>query len=188
MKIAFIHIPKTGGASVYRWWYKNLSNSNFQFVRNGHEFIGNIKENYDKSFTITRNTWNRLISLYVFQEQKCYQKIRKNYKVDFYKDILRAWSKGIEYYIEYSLDNNFNGTHCQIEYTKGVEHVFSTENLKQDFSTIQRWADCYIPLEKNVHVGNYNKKQFMTTKFIDFVGNNFQKEIEYFSYTPILDK
>jgi len=81
MKIAFVHIPKTGGASVYRWWYKNLRNSNFQFVRNGHEFIGNIKEDYDKSFTITRNTWNRLISLYVFQEQKCYQKIRKNHQL-----------------------------------------------------------------------------------------------------------
>ena len=83
-------------------------------------------------------------------------------------------------------DNNFNGTTSQLEYIKGVEHVFATENLSKDFKKIQQWANCNIPLEKNVHVGQYNKKDFMTTEYIDFVGNNFQDEIEYFAYQPIL--
>ena len=186
MKLAFVQIPKTGGASVYRWWYTNLKDTNFQFIRNDHLFLDSIDDDYETSFTITRNTFNRLISLYIFQKIKCEQKIRKNYKVDHYNKLLEVWNKGIIYYINYSLDNNFNGTTSQLEYIKGVEHVFATENLSKDFKKIQQWANCNIPLEKNVHVGQYNKKDFMTTEYIDFVGNNFQDEIEYFAYQPIL--
>ena len=47
--------------------------------------------------------------------------------------MLEVWNKGIIYYINYSLDNNFNGTTSQLEYIKGVEHVFATENLSEDF-------------------------------------------------------
>ena len=184
MKVAFVHIPKTGGASVYRWWYKNLKDSSFQFIRNDHLFLDSIQEQYDTSFTITRNTFNRLISLYVFQKVKCDQRLRKNYKVDYYNKMLEVWNKGIIYYLEYSLDNNMNGVTSQLKYIKDVEHIFSNETLSADFKKIQKWSNCYIPLERNVHVGTYNKKDFMTAEFIKLVSNRFADEIEYFNYQP----
>ena len=186
MKVLFVHIPKTAGGSVYRWWNNNCKDSNFQLIRNKHFTANETFEEYDTSFTVTRNTFDKLISLYVFQEHKCYQKLRKNYKVDFYNSILDAWNKGIIYYLEYALENQFNGVKSQVEYIQNVEHVLSTENLKNDFKKVQRWANCYVPLEKNVHVGKYNKKDFMTTEYIKFVEKNFDNELTYFNYKPRL--
>jgi len=186
MKVAFVHIPKTGGASVYRWWYQNLKDSQYQLIRNDHLFLNSIQENYDTSFTITRNTWDRLISLYVFQKVKCEQRIPKNYKVEHYTKMLDVWHKGIEYYIDYSLDKGYNGTTSQLEYIKGVENIFSNETLSDDFKKIKKWFQCDIPLKRNVHIGKYNKKDYLTPKFIDFVYKRFEKEIEYFSYCPTL--
>lgn len=184
MNVLFVHIPKTAGGSIFRWWLNNCQESNFKIIRNKHLTLADATQSFDKSFTVTRNTFDKLISLYVFQEHKCYQKLRKNYKVDFYNNILDAWNKGITYYLEYALDNQFNGVKSQVDYIEGVEHIFSTENLKNDFKTIQDWSNCYIPLEKNVHVGNYNKKDFLTKEYISFVEKHFEKEIEYFNFKP----
>ena len=184
MKVLFVHIPKTGGGSVYRWWNTNLKNSNFQLIRNQHLTAQDATQKYDTSFTVTRNTFNKLISLYVFQEHKCYQRIRKNYKIDFYKDILKAWNKGIVYYLEYAIDNEFNGVKSQVEYIQGVEHVLSTENLKEDFKLIQQWSNCNIPLKKNVHVGSYDKNSFFTKEYIKFIEKNFEPELDLFGYKP----
>lgn len=184
MKVLFVHIPKTAGGSIFRWWLHNCQYTNFELIRNKHLTISEATQNFDKSFTVTRNTYDKLISLYVFQEHKCYQKIRKNYKVDFYNSILNAWNKGIIYYLEYALDNQFNGVKSQVEYSRGVDHIFSTENLKNDFKIVQDWANCHIPLEKNVHVGKYNKKDFMTNEYIKFIEKNFEDEIEQFEFKP----
>ena len=98
--------------------------------------------------------------------------------------MLEVWNKGIIYYLEYSLDNNMNGVTSQLKYIKDVEHIFSNETLSTDFKKIQKWSNCYIPLERNVHVGIYNKKDFMTADFIKLVSNRFADEIEYFNYQP----
>ena len=184
MKVLFVHIPKTAGGSIYRWWLNNCQDTDFQLIRNKHFTLNENTQQYDKSFTVTRNTFDKLISLYVFQEHKCYQKIRKNYNVDFYNNILEAWNKGITYYLEYAIDNQFNGVKSQVEYVKDVDYIFSTENLDNDFKTIHKWSNCYTPLEKNVHIGKYNRKDFMTPAYISFIEKNFQDELEYFNYTP----
>lgn len=186
MKVAFVHIPKTGGASIYRWWHLNFKDSDFQIIRNQHLFLNSITEPYDTSFTITRNTYDKLISLYVFQKFKCHQKIRKGYNVSWYENILNIWNKGIIYYLKYSLENNFNGVTSQLDYIDGVEHIFSTENLKNDFKKIQKWANTNVPLTIDVHVQSYNKRDFMTPEYIKFVETHFSKEIEYFNYSPNL--
>lgn len=186
MNVVFVHIPKTAGGSIYRWWSTNCKDSDFQLIKNKHLILQDATQLYDTSFTVTRNTYDKLISLYVFQEHKCYQKIRKKYKVDFYEEILNAWNKGITYYLSYAIDNNFNGVKSQLEYIKGVEHIFSTENLLHDFQKIQTWSNCFVPLQKNVNVGKYNKNDFMTSEYIKFIEKNFEDEIEYFNYKPNL--
>lgn len=186
MKVLFVHIPKTAGGSIFRWWMNNCQHSNFELIRNKHLTLTEATQSFDKSFTVTRNTYDKLISLYIFQEHKCYQKLRKNYKVDFYNDILKAWNKGIIYYLQYALENQFNGVKSQVEYTQGVDHIFDTQTLKEDFKLIQKWSECYIPLERNVHVGVYNKKKFMTQEYIKFIENNFEEEIQHFNYKPRL--
>jgi hypothetical protein len=184
MNVLFVHIPKTAGGSIYRWWNTNLADSKFQLIRNKHLTASDATQQYDTSFTVTRNTYNKLISLYVFQEHKCYQKIRKNYKINFYNNILDAWNKGIVYYLQYAIDNEFNGVKSQVEYIQGVEHILSTENLKEDFKLIQQWSNCNTPLEKNVHVGQYNKDNFLTKDYVRFIEKNFEEEIELFNYKP----
>lgn len=184
MNLAFVHIPKTGGASIYRWWYNNFKDSNVQIIRNGHNTIDKIGLNYDKSFTVTRNTFNKCISLYVFQESKCKQRIRKNVNPDYYYKVLEIHSKGIIPYLQWAIDTCHVGVKSQLDYIKGVDIVLSTENLNNDFIKIQSFFDTDLPLEKNVHVGNYNKKDFIDKKYIKFIENNFEEELDFFNYKP----
>ncbi len=186
MKVVFIHIPKTGGGSVFDWWNKNLKDSDFQLIRNKHCMLDVVKEPYDTSFTITRNTFDRLISLYSFVEEQCYKAFAKKRNIKANKKKLEAFNKGLIYYINYAFDNSIEGSLSQIDYIKGVDHIFKTETLKNDFKKIQQWANCSIPLRKNIHVGKYNKKHFMTPDFIKLVSTLYEKEIEYFNYKPIL--
>ena len=94
MKIAFVHIPKTGGGSIVEWYKRN--NLQSQFVFHGHkdiEYIKAIDNSFNTSFCVVRNTYSRLISAYVFSEAKFRKNIAKGYRVNEMSELLAAWER-----------------------------------------------------------------------------------------------
>jgi sulfotransferase famil protein len=64
----FIHIPKTGGKSVQRFFRTNWQNHK-DISRYAQELDPRIFKSYYK-FTVVRNPWDRIVSDYNYQKKK----------------------------------------------------------------------------------------------------------------------
>lgn len=191
-----VHIPKTAGGSIRRWFGSNVDGSKFQLV-GGHNFIEGISKehpNYEYSFAVVRNTYHRIISGYVFARYKQQQKFNKQSKrsfeqqnhvvFDHAKKMLAVFDKGIEYFVEYSQENASIISIPQTRWIQGVDHVFQHDNLNHDFKKIQKDVNCSIPLEKTHHVLKYNRQDYLNKKFIKVVEKYYENEIQYFNFKP----
>ena len=192
MKVAFVHIPKTAGASVQAWLKQN---------RIHHQPIGHLTlderekrhlpTKYDISFTIVRNTYSRMLSLYNWGKHKIPKSIwraKKQNKTDmlenYFYPMQRAWEKGIVYYIDYCIANELRNVKCQTDFIQDVNIILKYESLQQDFLTIQNLVNCREPLSQQVH--NYKNKTVneYSTEYIRCIKKHFNKDLDYFGYTP----
>lgn len=184
MKVAFVHIPKTAGGSIHTWLKDNHEN-HFEY-HTGHRFLNEIYETNgvcDFSFTCTRNTYSRMISLYNWNGHKLYRKYYKSGKTQFVDEI-SAHEKGIVEYMYWARENNKLVTISQLEWIKGVDIILTQENLKEDFKIIQNKLNCYNTLPTHVHKRNYVAKDFYTKDFKLAIEDLFGDEIEHFKYLP----
>ena len=195
-KIVMVHIPKTAGGSIERWFGSNVDTANFRLV-SSHRFIeGLAKENptFEYSFAVVRNTYDRIISGYLFLKHKQELKLRKQSKkkttdrnlevYDHALKMLKIYDKGLEYFVEYAQENPTIISFPQIRWIQGVDHIFRMENLVEDFKKIQKDVNCFVPLDKTNHVLQYNKQEYMTKKFISVVEKYYTDEIQFFNYKP----
>lgn len=189
MKLAFVHIPKAAGGSIKKWLRKNVSPGNYVDI--GHHTLEQYGlSDFDKSFCVVRNTYDRLISLYTFGEIKFPKAIRKakksNDQVQLNRiyDLQNAYQQGIVSFLKKYKELQWT-PQSQLDYIKNVNYVLRFENLKEDFQIIQRELNCYEPLEKNVHVQrSYKSSDYFTLDFIDYVNENFKEEINHFNFQP----
>lgn len=189
--ILFVHIPKAAGGSVKMW----ASDNQTHFVTFGHYTIPQLKaigKTWITSFAITRNTYQRMASLYIWSEikaQKYLQIGRKNLKVS--KRILKHHPKGIAHFTEWYV-NEVHDFHSQLEYIQGVDILLAYENLNKDFKLIQELTGIHAPLprskssrfeeEHKVHQQHLNS--LITDDYIQTIDRLFPDEIEYFGYLP----
>ena len=179
-----MHIPKAAGGSVRHWFRRN----NIDLVYIKHKPIPYVLDyEFDQSFTVIRNTYHRLHSLYNFNIYNLPRKLskkRNSYSAERVEQIeaeLQAMDRGLDTWIDFYLQEIKPWT--LKEWCEGVEHVFRIENLNSDFKLIQQQYNCYDPLLKESHV-NTDKKIAMTGKFVHKIFQYFREEIEYYQYKP----
>ena len=186
---AFVHIPRTAGGSIKLWAQQN----NIPLTVFGHYTAIQLKEitTWNQCFTVTRNTYSRLISLYLFSKPKAEKNIRLVRKyVEISKQVLENHSKVIEYFTKWYV-TEIPTFYNQLEYIKGVDILLSFENLIQDFTKIQSIIGCQAPLvqskhkkyTKKFHAPSVTPKELLTTGYINTIKYLFAEELDYFDYT-----
>lgn len=129
--ITFIHIPRTGGSSITEWFRDNTS-----YIKNTyhHKFASEIYNPSSLIFTVVRNPWDRIVSIYSYLINNIEV---FTYNFDFF--ICNIFKTG-----------KFDGKKIstpQVRWIEpGVTHVLRFENLEEDFKIIQDILQCYEPL------------------------------------------
>jgi len=196
-KITFIHIPKSAGTSLRKCLSEN--DENFRQVGQGHSIIkdGMPKEIRDyKTFTVVRNPWDRMVSLYKFcTEIKTNSRIGpKGYFIPN-KDII-----GLDFNIW--LTTKFHGV-FKVKSLKGrsltkipqlewidmpnnkiaVDHILRFENINEDFKSF--CGEVGIPNYELPYMNKTNRKhysEYYNDKSIDWVSKYFERDIKEFGY------
>lgn len=192
MKIAFVHVPKAAGGSIKNWLTKNIGRENYAYT--GHFSLSDKKDilpEYDKSFCVVRNTYDRLISLYTWMNLKFPRVIKKATNAGNEENLNKALKlkeghdKGLIPFFETYQELNWTNL-SQLHYIKGIDYILRYETLDNDFKIIQEKLNCFEPLEKISHVQkSYDKKIFYTDDFKNYVIKNFEEELDFFQYSPL---
>ena len=175
-RLFFVHIPKNAGTSVKKWGEDN----SIGFMEYKHKELKNLHDRFPnhtdcKSFAIIRNTYERMVSYYMYS---------KNLKRRIPSDLTKVAAFGPVEWLDFAIKNKKDVSWSQTRWIDGVDHVLRYENLQEDFKIIQELTGCYEPLPfENVSkrqeekANLYNNNEFMT-----LIETQFKKEIEYFNY------
>ena len=148
MNIAFVHVPKAAGGSIRNWLEKNSKEYNFSF-QGGHAFLDELRDQtetpFDWSFSIVRNSYNRMISAYVFMNRKINDRIKRCRKqsldeeMKYWIDLDNVHKKGICYFLQHmKFENNSHRFFTsQLEWINGVSCILKYENIDEEFKIVQ---------------------------------------------------
>lgn len=193
----FIHIPKSAGMSIRSWITTNVNTSEDKKIYcYGHVTYQQVKENnpeVDWSFTIVRNSYERLVSLYLYTQRKSLRRMEKAIKRGekdegnefVYNKTQLGLIPFLDFFLQNKTDNNFLMLlrTNQVEYAKGVDYILRHENLNEDFKIVQEKVNCYIPLTQDRNFMGIDKTPFYTNEYFKFVEKHFEEELEQFKYT-----
>lgn len=213
-KIIFTHIPKTGGGSIEHLFARTpwLLERDGRLGQHGtlqkaHDIYGNLSEY--RMFTVVRNTYHRIVSLYCmpyFQDGRGFMQMElidnKKRKLllekgegfvtfpVFYNRIYEKFKEDggkFHYGEDYFYYNGINDTipdHLE---------VIAFENLETEFEKL--WCEKW-ELEMNIKFPHMNKNGrsdskssvrdhlIRDPKFIKVVEEVYEKEIDYFNFSP----
>ena len=169
-KVTFIHIPKTAGTSISRWYFENILNTiEDKYILKNHIFSNEIENLAPITFAVVRNPWDRLVSMYVFIKK--YRLVSEDFN-DFVFHKIKIWCFGI-----HTLSTP------QIRWIEpGVTHLLRFENLEEDFKIIQKIFQCYepLPLSNKTHHDHY--RTYYNDETRQAVAEMFKEDIEAFGY------
>jgi len=182
-KIAFIHIPRTGGSSISRWYLKNIlsvpDSNDFKYNLKGHAFLIEIEKPAPIKFTVVRNPWDRVVSMYIFIKYntsifiQCYipKLIPEDFN-DFVLNKIKIW-----YFGDHKLSTP------QVRWIEpGVTHLLRFENLEKDFKIIQDIFQCYEPLGMKNKTEHDHYRTYYNDETRQAVAEMFKEDIEAFGY------
>lgn len=188
--LTFVHIPRSAGTSIGHWLKDNKGNSSYQEWYN-HPRL-QAMDPKGVSFTVVRNPWDRIVSLYHFS---------KNVKVQGYPHISNEWAQnyinqinGITEWPDFetwvvNLETfkmpevfPFTMLTQQTHWANGLNIVLHYENLEQEFTKIQELVNCYNPLQKENSSTHDNYKYLYTSKTKDLIYKWFKEDIDTWGY------
>lgn len=188
--LSFVHIPRSAGTSIGHWLKANKGNSSYQEWYN-HPRLDEMNPT-GTTFTVVRNPWDRIVSLYHFS---------KNVKVQGYPNISNEWAQNyinhLNGFIEWPdfetwvihLENfkmpeifPFTMLTPQVHWADNLDIVLHYENLEQEFVKIQEILGCYAPLAKENTSVRDNYKYVYTSKTKDLVYKWFKEDIYNWGY------
>jgi hypothetical protein len=177
--LAFIHIPKTGGISIANWlitYFKNIE------IIDRHPSIFELKEKFqfDKSFAVVRNPWDRAVSGYfsILQNKPKWLTNHQKFEKEF-----PSFSSWLERGLTLNVGSKWTLGTSQADWIDDSCKVLKFETLNDDFIQIQDQLNFHAPLLKlntSVH-GTY--QHYYNSDQIKLIGKIFEKDIEKFKYT-----
>lgn len=194
----FIHIPKTGGVSVYRSLFSSQENQttvksigHFSLKDYGIIFGHDKLKEYFK-FTLVRNPWSRLLSSYKFMKKGGFHPrdaawTEKNLsKFSSFNDFIVQWLnhrniyRSLHFIPQYEFLISRNGQ-------TNIDFIGKLEDINSDFSRIKDKLriDCKL-IHHNQSSSNRKKinyRDFYTEETRDIVAHVYRKDIEMFNYT-----
>jgi hypothetical protein len=166
--ITFIHIPKTAGSSISR--YLELQNE-INYNSNDHVFLSEIENSAPITFTVVRNPWDRVVSMYAFMKSRSPELIAKDFN-DFLLNKIKIWDFG----------GKILST-PQIRWIEpGVTHLLRFENLEKDFKIIQDIFQCYVPLTMTNKTKHEHYRTYYNDETQQVIAEMFKEDIEAFGY------
>jgi len=187
IRLLHLHIPKTAGSSIREWFLYNCLHRKYIYV--GHNLNDLYTRKHDKSFTVVRNTYDRIISVWEWALQtrrgdlETAKFLNKPEKIKLFNEQLRHIDKGTIDYLEFCIDENDPMVCNQIEWSKDIDYVLRLEELDNDFSFIAKVVKWEKPLNFREKEISYDKNKYLNNKdFINFVNKHWGDEIEHFKY------
>lgn len=189
LNLLYIHIPKCAGTSIQRAFEKNCRRTGKRLKKwKPHRSIIKLREkNIIKSkkpysFTVVRNTWDRMVSVY-------HQEIRHK----------RRYDKKLYYHF---IDIGFNGwveeegtkeldfVHNQLHYIADEQHnilvdkVLRFENLEQEFAEMlkERGIEPFPLGKHNARKDKAKYRDIYNDKSRQIIAEYYKPEIELFGY------
>jgi Sulfotransferase family len=193
--ITFVQIPKNAGTSIGSWLKENRGTSSYQEWYN-HPTHSRIYSPDNFSFTVIRNPWDRMVSMYFFIKNWTSpdpsvtnsDEIRQFiYKINNFNQFpsFEVWLKNIK---------NFKLPHWiqwrpidpQLSWLNvPVNHVIRYENLKQDFQKIQEMFNVYTELPELLVTKGITRtdyKDYYNSETKQIVLDYFKEDIEKWQY------
>lgn len=186
MKVAYVHIPKTGGGSIKHWWATNVS-LRHDMITSGHqnleEILRTTEQSIDTSFTLVRNSWGRLISAYVFAENKIKKKLSKYPNDPNWSESFSKYRSGIIPWLEWMQSHDHINVRCQVRYSEGVQHIIRGHSA----DAWQRFLNVLgvtLRPSRTHRVLDYDPSVYMSREYVDWVADHYQDEIKEFGFQP----
>jgi len=203
VNILFIHIPKTGGTSIDRYFSKKfdilLNNSSlynnslvlYQKIDNGngintslqhmkyntimqHRDTFNINIENLEIITAVRNPYHRIVSDLFFTNKITRDSSKEDVYIAMQEYIVTLWDNhGIPQYF-FLLDENNN----LIQNVK----IMRMESLQFDMIELG-YTD--FDVKTNCNGNNVNYNDYLNTDSINLINNYYEKDFEFFGYTKI---
>lgn len=181
-RATFIHIPKTGGTSFYHWTEENLDNFIIKYKHRDLSGLEKIWGDLGYTFTIVRNPFDRMVSLYHYQKQYIEN-------VDTSVNDFRAWISNINLNQRnpkrLKQKNVWKSTlKNQVDWidVNKINLIIKFENLDKEFKKLQAMFRCYKPLPKKNSSSHKNYKIYYDTKTKNIIKDIFYKDLELLNY------
>jgi len=203
----FIHVPRTGGTSFYKWVQKNIRNyvklPEHNYATGSIENAQKTWNNLGTTFSFVRNPYSRLVSMYEYQYAKA-KILIKDYQPgslrgDGYLDHLRLIAlsrKGFNYWIECICTNKteiyniYDGDPNQVSVNSWFSGqmpniVIKTEELNTEFYKIQdllTGGSCRDPLPWVNTVDHKPYQEYYNDNTRQMVAEKFKDDLTMFGY------
>ena len=194
----FVHIPKTGGISIYRSLFASKEkNRPVQSI--GHFTAENYEAIFGKTlfneyfkFAFVRNPWSRVFSAYQFLKQGGFH-LRDEV---WAKTNLSKFSSFEDFVVEWINSRNiYNALHFipQYEFLTSsdgkirIDFIGKLENIESDFDRLKiiLGIDCqlkYLNKTKSENRKTTIYKDFYTKNTQDIIARVYRRDIEAFNY------
>ena len=196
-KILYIHIPKTGGISVNKW-FQELDPDAGSISERKHDSLISLKQKHGTKFdsyfklAVVRNPWSRAVSLYEYRKKMLRGNIR-NWPLHWpsRNDVEKMTFKEV---VQNSLIERQEGrrvswleSHCSswitLDEKIAVDFVCKQENLENDLRKVTEKLGLTMPDLPRL---NTTQKAEYTTYYDDFSRNVIAKkcalDIKNFGY------
>jgi hypothetical protein len=192
-KLLFIHIPKTGGYSVRRYYnfivprkvYKQR-NHKF-FVNNQHATSKEIKQFHPKEWNsyfkvcVVRNPWARFVSFYHhFINRK--DRVKSHFDFEFFIKNYFSDPKKIFHGPLFTSSVNFIKP-CSTWIANDVDMIMKLETIGNDIKTLNRKLK--LSNKPMLHINKTKHKpysHYYTDETRELIAENYKVDIERFSY------
>jgi hypothetical protein len=181
-----IHIPKNAGRCIL-YWLEQLEN-----IQDIHKIEhGSITDfdsfNYSYSFTVVRNPYSRIVSLY----KEAFRILENRRPIAGYIESMgldiKNWRKGLNYFVEEILPRKrlYPLLKPQFSYVCrdskiDVDYLIHFEDISKEFKKIQQLEDCFSNL---YHIGKgVDIQEDLTYNSKKIIQNFYSQDFLYLGY------
>ena len=186
-KCIFIHIPKTGGNSIYEALFSKNSNGHIRYSEYQEENSKKFQEYF--KFAIVRNPWDRLVSAFFFLKKGGMHCVDKEWAQENLKEF-----NTFDQFVMSGINKKkiYSGVHfkpqsywiCDKNNRIMVDFIGRLETLDQDFLFISnKIGSNKKTLKKLNAVSKLDYRKYYNERTKNIVYDFYKDDIELFGYT-----